>query len=333
VKRFSRPRTARAAGITTRISKQPVPQTATPPQNLALIRALERIQPYIGGNRDVVFSGADGVGKRYHARLTHDKTRGSDLFLEVCPETGEELLRAQLFGEDKKRLQGKYSIILPALTPRTTLFVKDIDLLSILQLSLISRFLIERDRRGDRIPGRIIVSTALPWPSLLRKLPDSLAHSLDYFELCEIPSLRERFDELPSLVETFLASMAGKGRDPWRVTAATYEQLRARAWRDNLTELKYVIQSAAAGSPGDQLQLPDFPGDEIQLVESLFAEIQAGKKVSIEQHIASLEKGLLQRVLVKCKFDQRKAARMLSMTEPNMSYRIKKFGIFIPPDR
>jgi DNA-binding NtrC family response regulator len=326
-------RAARTRRTTVRRRVPAVNRAAEVSPNVALTRALERAQPFLQSGHDAVFVGPDGAGKRFHAQLLHTKTRGSDCLVELLAHTGEDVLRAQLFGDDKKRLQGKYAIVLPELTPRTTLFVKGIELLSILQQTLISRFLIEREQRADRIPGRVIISTALSWPVLLRKLPDSLAHSLHQFDLCTIPPLRERIDELPSLVESFLARMSGKGREPWHVAATTYELLKTRAWRDNVRELKYVIQSAAADSPGDQLHLPTFTGDEIQLMTGIFDEIQAGKRIPIEKSIAALEKGILERALIKCNFDQRKTARMLSLTEPNLTYRIKKFGIYIPSDR
>ena len=61
--------------------------------------------------------------------------------------------------------------------------------------------------------------------------------------------------------------------------------------------------------------------------------IQAGKQLTIEQSLVTLEKAIIERALVKYNFDQRKTARMLAMTEPNLTYRIKKFNIYLPASK
>ena len=116
----------------------------------------------------------------------------------------------------------------------------------------------------------------------------------------------------------------------WRTNDETLSRLKSRQWRDNIRELKYIIEVAAIHSSGEVLTLPDRFLDEIDLMWEMFRTIQDGKRLAIEQSLATLEKLIIERALVKYGFDMRKTARMLAMTEPNLSYRIKKFNIHIP---
>jgi DNA-binding NtrC family response regulator len=151
------------------------------------------------------------------------------------------------------------------------------------------------------------------------------------FAMCRIPPLRERLEELPSLVHAILVELREKEKiNCWNVKEETLEQLRGRPWRDNIKELKYVLGSAAVNSTEGTLKLPDQLPDEIEMVWEMFRTIQAGKRLTIELSLAALEKSIVERALIKCNFDQRKTARMLAMTEPNLIYRIKKFNIYLP---
>jgi DNA-binding NtrC family response regulator len=301
--------------------------------SLAHIRALGRIRPFVKAGCNVLFEGEPGVGKRYHASLLHSQTRGKQggVFFELIPETSEDFVRAVLFGEDRKMLEGKSGKPLPTLESRSTLYLHDIGEFPYMNQVLMSRFLIEQEKQPPHCSTCLMASTSVPWPHLLRKLADSFSRHVEQFELCQIPPLRERLDELPSIVEAILVEVRRReNADCWRVTDETLRQLEKRHWRDNVRELEYVIGEAAVNSSDGTLKLHAHSSDEIETVWEMFRTIQAGKRLTIDESLAVLEKGILERALVKCGFDQRKTARMLAMTEPNLSYRIKKFNIYIP---
>jgi DNA-binding NtrC family response regulator len=298
--------------------------------------ALDRISPLAATRHSVLFEGEPGVGKRYHARLLHVRTHAEHegAFVELVPETPEDILRAILFDEDRKRLEGKNGKRLPTLGVRSTLYLHDIGELPYMNQVLISRFLIEQEKQLPRTSTRLMASSTVPRSDLLQKLSASFSRHVGEFELCRIPPLRERFDELPSMVEAILVEIRRReNADCWRVTEEALRQLETRHWRDNVRELEYVIGEAALNSSDGTLKLHARPYDEIEIVWEMFRTIQAGKRLPIDESLASLEKAILERVLVKCSFDQRKTARMLAMTEPNLSYRIKKFNIYIPSSK
>ena len=109
--------------------------------------------------------------------------------------------------------------------------------------------------------------------------------------------------------------------------------MKARPWRDNVRELKYRIEEAAVNTSGDTFTLAAEIADEIDLVWGMVSTIQAGKRLKMDQSLSALEKAVIVRALMECNFDLRKTARLLEMTEPNLSYRIRKFNIYTPSSR
>lgn len=301
--------------------------------SLAQSRALERVSPFVRTRNSVLFEGEPGVGKRHHAFLLHTEThrKKEGAFFELWPEASEGFIRALLFGEDRRLPEGRKGKHLPRLEGGSTLYLHDIGEFPYMNQVLISRFLIGQEKQLPSSTTRLMASTAVPWPDLLRKLTDSFSRHVEQFELCQIPALRDRLDELPSLVEAILVEVRRRDHaDCWRVTEETIRRLETRYWRDNVRELAYVVGKAAVNSSDGTLKLCEQPSDEIEMVWEMFRTIQAGKRLAIDESLAVVEKGILERALVKCGFDQRKTARMLAMTEPNLTYRIKKFNIYIP---
>jgi DNA-binding NtrC family response regulator len=273
------------------------------------------------------------VGRKYHALLLHsgavDGKGGT--FVELSPDTPHDLLRAILFSEDRRLLEGRSGKPLPKLEGRATVYLRDVHAFGRMDQNLLSRFLIEQEQRVAR-PVRLVASTPIPWQELLQRLQDSFAQGVRRFGLCRIPPLRERLDEIPSLIQEILGDHEPEqSATCWRVTKESIERLKTRYWRDNVRELKYVVEEAAAKSPDGVLKFPENLSDEIDLVSEMSQRVQSGRRIALDRVCSALEKGLVQRALIRCNFDQRQAARLLEMTEPNLLYRVKKFSIYIPP--
>lgn len=294
-------------------------------------RALERVRPFIPARPNIVFEGERGVGKRHHGFLLYTETIDGvgGAFVDVSPDTSSDILRAILFDDDRKLLEGKSGKPLPSLAGRSALYLHDVNEFAFMDQILLSRFLIQQEQRPS--PTRVMISTTIPRSDFLQKLADSFSRSVEKFELCRIPPLRERFDELPSLVREILVDFRQRQKVAcWKVPEELLHQLRLRCWRDNLRELKYKIEEAAVNSSCDTLVMPDGVADEIDLVWGMSRTVQSGKRLAIDQSLAAVEKAIIVRALLECNFDPRRTSRLLEMTEPNLSYRIKKFNIYVP---
>jgi Nif-specific regulatory protein len=303
--------------------------------SLACEKALARIELFLRENVSVVMEGEPGAGKEFHARLLHRCSLADGGFVEVSPHTTEEVLRAILFNDDRRVIEQKLGRALPTLAGNSTLFLRDVVDFSIIHQRILSRFLISQESEQQPLHPhtRVIVSSDLSWGEVMERelLVDSLSRNMQKFHTCRIPPLRERFDEIPSLVHEIISGLRTDGR--LLVNTNLLEQLKSRQWRDNIRELKYIIEEAAANAVDGNLTLPPHIADEIDQVWEMFRRVQAGKQLAVEPALATLEKSIIQRALLTHNFDQRKTARMLAMTEPNLTYRIKKFNIYIPTAR
>jgi Nif-specific regulatory protein len=298
--------------------------------------ALQRIQPILSSTNPIVVEGECGVGKKFHAELLHVQSNSQGEFVEINPDTPPEVFRVILFDEDRTLIEQMQARRLPSLDGCSTLYLRNIGEFGILPQTMLSRFLIQRvGQQSKYTRTRVVASTTVPWGDLTgnRVLLDSLMQSMQQVQVCVIPPLRDRFDEIPSLVHTFFEGMCGQSTENGHVNISVIEKLKTRNWHDNVRELKYVVESAFAKSPDGVLKFPEVISDEIDIVWEMFHTIRGGKRLTIEQSLAGLEKSIIERALVKYDFDQRKTARMLAMTEPNLAYRIKKFDIYIPPSK
>src|SRR2546425_6758785 len=75
-----------------------------------------------------------------------------------------------------------------------------------------------------------------------------------------LPSLRERPEDLPLLIEHFLAAAAGRlGRGPKTLASAAYRALLAHEWKGNVRELEHAIEQAVVLASAPEIELEDLP--------------------------------------------------------------------------
>jgi DNA-binding NtrC family response regulator len=219
-----------------------------------------------------------------------------------------------------------------------TLYIRNIGDLSVFQQILIARFLIQQEANG-KSRNRVIASTVgslidLVGQSAHGGLIESLAGNLSAFRSCRIPPLRERLDEIPSLVSSFLDDLRKSAKTACEeVGEDSLKHLLTRRWSGNVRELKFLVENAALNSTGNTLKMPASVSDEFNLMAEMSRTIEGGDRLSLDQFLEVVEKSIIERALLKHDFDLRKAARVLEMTEPNIRYRLKKFNIRVPSQR
>jgi len=75
-----------------------------------------------------------------------------------------------------------------------------------------------------------------------------------------LPALRERPEDLPLLIESFLGAAANRlGRPPRPLEAGAYRALLAHEWPGNVRELEHALEQAVALASGEQIELADLP--------------------------------------------------------------------------
>ncbi len=203
----------------------------------------------------VLIEGETGTGKELVAKAIHRlSTRSAKSFTVLnCAAIPESLLEAELFGHTR----GAFTGAVQSRTGRIeaahggTLFLDEIGEMPLSLQAKMLRFLEcgELQRVGDnetmRVDVRVIAAThqRLQERSADGTFRLDLYHRLAVFPI-EVPALRQRMDDLPKLVESFLNSLA---REMCRktISSSAMAKLAAHDWPGNVRELKHVLERGA----------------------------------------------------------------------------------------
>jgi two-component system response regulator AtoC len=210
----------------------------------------------------VLITGESGVGKELVAEDRERRARKHRPFVRLnCAAIPETLLESELFGYERgaftgaqQRKPGKFE-----LADGGTLLLDEIGDMTLATQAKILRVLQSREveRVGGtttvRVDVRIIASTN---KDLLRSVRDGSFRDDLYFRLnvitLHVPSLRERREEIPGLVEHFLAEANKRlGRSIRRASSDAMAALMSYDWPGNIRELKNAIERAAVVTDGD----------------------------------------------------------------------------------
>ena len=218
----------------------------------------------------VLVLGESGTGKEVVARAIHDSSprRGSAFVAVNCGAIPAELLESELFGHEKGAFTGAYTTRRGRfeIAEGGTLFLDEIGDMSLPMQVKLLRVLQERvfERVGNHQPircnVRIIAATHRNLDDAISKgsFRGDLFYRLNVFPI-EMPSLRERMEDLEVLVGEFVAQNERAGRPPLCILPRAMEALRAYAWPGNVRELGNLIERLSVlhgDHPVDILDLP-----------------------------------------------------------------------------
>ncbi len=285
----------------------------------------------------VLLEGESGTGKELLAKAIHvngGRSRGP--FVTVnCAAIPEHLLESELFGHRRGAFtgaiadkQGKFEA-----ANRGTIFLDEVGELPLLLQVKILRVLQERevDKVGETRPVKVDVRVIAATNRSLEKMTADASFREDlYYRLAvvsiRVPPLRERSDDIPLLVDHFLARHAERlGRARPAVDKAVYSAFNRYAWPGNIRELENVIERALVLDRDGLLGLDDLP-------ERLKASGQRIGNLRIELpdegiSLEDVERELLLAALERHNWNQTRAAAYLDITRSTLLYRMQKFGL------
>ena len=309
-------------------------------------RAVDQLLKQIGrlakGRQDVIIVGEAGVGKGAVAKniysmglLGEETSPFMSINLSVLDD---KELEAVLFGFDRGA-EG-----LPYTTKRGlfeianggTVLIEEIEEASFRNQMKILHFMNERTSRrigGTRpepVDIRLIV-TLKEDPKILvekRKLLEDLFNKLNDFERVEIPPLRERPEDIPLLVKHFASELCTEiGIGDLVIDINAIDVLVRQTWRENIRELKAVIDKSVLFSNGGRFMLPPELVDEKTEVVKMINNIATGQDFVLDKSLDAIEKRIIERALQKFGFNQSRAAGFLGMTEQTLRYKLKRLNI------
>jgi formate hydrogenlyase transcriptional activator len=216
----------------------------------------------------VLILGETGTGKELVARAIHKNSkRQSGPFVRVnCAALPESLLESELFGHEYGAFTGAIQQRMGRfeLADGGTIFLDEIGEMPPAAQSRLLRVLQEQEleRVGSsktiRVDTRVLAATNR---NLFCMVDDGMFREDLYYRLnvfpIQVPALRERKEDIPTLVRFFLKKLANRlGRKIETVPASVIAMLQDYNWPGNIRELENVVERAMILSTGDTLQVP-----------------------------------------------------------------------------
>ena len=217
----------------------------------------------------VLLTGENGVGKELAARALHAGSRRSEepLVAVNCAAIPEELIESELFGHEKGAFTGAKGVRAGRfeMAHKGTLFLDEIGDMSLKTQAKILRVL--QEQRFERVGGsrtihvdvRVIAATN---KDLEKAVAEQSFRADLYYRLrvvpLTVPPLRERQQDIPLLIESFVALLPAYTTRP-RFSAAAMQCLLRYAWPGNVRELRNLVDRMGILYPGKMIEPGDLP--------------------------------------------------------------------------
>ncbi len=326
-----------------------------------LIELIRRVAPT---KTNVLILGESGTGKELVARMIHEKSKTPENpFVPVnCGAIPENLIESELFGHKKGSFTGAVNdkTGLFEVANAGTLFLDEIGDIPLLMQVKLLRALQEKTIRKVggtdtiKVDTRILAATNRNLEEQVQKgeFREDLYYRLNVIQI-RTPSLRERPDDVPLLVQSFLSSCSKKfGKKITGFSDDAMAALKNYPWPGNVRELENVVERAVALEGEVEISLDSLPANVVEYAyhegtQSMgFGPVQGtpmvqnkgtiieipipdfGKgSVNIDEVLGQVEKEYLLSALKHTDGVKKKAASLLGITFRSMRYRLKKLGI------
>ena len=289
----------------------------------------------------VLIHGESGAGKELVARAIHARsTRAEGPFVEVnCAAVPEELIESELFGHERgaftgavARRRGKFE-----LADGGTLFLDEIGDMSLKTQAKVLRALEEQafERVGGketiRVDVRVITASNqnLQEQIVAGKFREDLFYRLNVIPI-EVPALRKRKEDLPVLVEHFIALVSAEnGRRPKTIAAEALAYFLTYDWPGNVRELRNMVERLVIMAPREVIGPDDLPPplrtrEEAGTVES------AQRDRKLKDAREAFERAYILSELREHEWNMTRTAEKLGIERSHLYRKLKAYGITPP---
>jgi len=305
-------------------------------------KAMQEIQELLDAmapsEANVLITGESGVGKEVIANVIHSRSRRAEkpMVKLNCAAFPQAMIESELFGYVKGAFTGAMNDFpgMIAAAAGSTLFLDEI---SEMPAELQTRFLRVLQEREYRPLGstkmlksdfRVIAATNRPISSALaeNRLRADLYYRLNTFQI-EIPPLRERKEDIPPLVATFLKRFAKELNKPEpEIAPEAFQKLLDYFWPGNVRELQNAIEYAVVLARQDKIGVKELPA-EVQLPAALQQAERATSNGGGAQNLDDLERNAIIQALAQCHGNKKKAAQILGIQRPTLYNKMKRYAI------
>jgi two-component system, NtrC family, response regulator HydG len=302
-------------------------------QSLAMRRVMSQIEQVAPSSSCVIITGESGTGKELVARTLHDLSprRAAPYVAVNCAAIPETLMESELFGHERGAFTGADRRRLGCFEMANggTLLLDEVTEMRVELQAKLLRVLEERKMR--RLGGsveipldvRVLAASNRSLESAIRerKLREDLYYRLNVYMIA-IPPLRERFDDVPPLVEHFIRQLGeGGARRVSGCDDECIEALKRHPWPGNVRQLRNVIERALLVGEGPLLTARDLPPE----FQALGAQ-EMSFKIRLGSSMDDVERELLYRTLEFAGNNKSKAAEILGISLKTLYNRLERYN-------
>jgi DNA-binding NtrC family response regulator len=299
----------------------------------AMEKVLDVVKRISSFDSTVLITGETGTGKELLAREIHNHCpRKRAPFVVVdCGALVETLFESELFGHVKgsftganETKHGRFEV-----ANGGTIFLDEISGIGLNIQAKLLRVIQEREvtRVGStkpiKVDVRILAATNENLEDLVRKgkFREDLFYRLSVVPL-HLPSLRERKEDIPYLIEHFIQKYNKRARKNTGISYAVKKALMDYNWPGNIRELENTIERAVVLSKGNKIELEDLMYHGIGTATSLFHPVR-GKYHTLD----NIEKEYIKTVLLTQQGNKSKTAKILGIDRKTLWAKVKKYKI------
>ena len=282
----------------------------------------------------VLITGETGTGKELVARAIHyhSSQREMPLIKVNCAAIPEALLESELFGHVRGAFTGATSSKKGkfALADGGTIFLDEIGTMSGGLQAKLLRVLQEREfeplgsERTQKVDLRVIAATNRDLRQMVAdgRFQEDLYYRLNVIPI-HIPPLRERREDIPALIEHFIAKHAQRaGKRIDSVAPGVLEMLRVADWPGNVRELENTVERAVVLSPGASVSL-----DSVRILAPASSAPAGLPSLNLRQNIDWVERETVRRALDAAAGVKKDAAETMGISQRALSYYLAKHRV------
>lgn len=303
----------------------------------AMRRVMAQVDRVAASETRVCILGETGTGKELVARTLHERSaRAAGPFVTLnCAAVPAELIESELFGHEKGsftgaagRHAGKFEQ-----AEHGTIFLDEIGDMPLHMQAKLLRVLEENEveriggEKPVRVDVRVLVATHRDLETQVKegKFRQDLFHRVYVFPLA-LPPLRERCDDIPSLVEHFAAQVSAQnGWKPVPFTAEAIAVLQTHAWPGNVRELRNMVERLMLLAPNGQVDL-----ETVRLALPPGSGAQAGTSAdsgALAERVQHFEREVILAELKQNHYNVTSAAKALHLERSHLYKKAEQLGI------
>ena len=305
----------------------------------AIRQVIERIEKVAPTPARLLITGENGTGKELVARAVHRLSpRAGRAFVEVnCAAIPSELIESELFGHVKGSFTGAFADRVGKfeLADGGTLFLDEVGDMSAAAQAKVLRVLQEGiitpigSTKSVKVDVRVIAATnkKLEDEIAAGRFREDLLYRLNVVPI-DVPQLRVRRDDVPQLVQHFVAELAAQqGMTPKVVSEGALERLKRHSWPGNVRELRNTVERLMILANGEAVG----EADVLRMVGSVSEESGLGdtllQSTTFEQFKQSAERAFLLAKLKEYDWNVSETARRLEMPRSNLYKKIERYNL------